>query len=264
MLHTDSYSVVGKGHERAALASQDYAEARAGDGWWQLALSDGCSGGGRTDIGARLLTLLALKHGGVNEELLSDLYFAKVHLGLDDQDLLATLLYAQGTSERVEQITIFGDGAVYEEAKGKRRLTRVSFPKAIPFYLSYLLSRQTHKYLQALAGERVTLFEYSARVGEPLLLVRLKYFEPEEVVGGILLESLSETPEKLILFSDGVESSQLSVEEVVDALVDLKNTTGRFLARRMKKQLMRWQKKGIFFEDDLSAAALVNVKEDKP
>ena len=208
--------------------------------------------------------LLALKHDGVNEELLSDLYFAKEHLDLENQDLLATLLYAQGTEEGVEQIAIFGDGVVYEEAKGKRRLTRVSFPKAMPFYLSYLLTGYTDTYLQALAGERVVLSEYVADKSEPLLLARLRYLNPEDVVGGMWLEPLSDTPEKLILFSDGVESGPLPVEEVVAALAEVKNPTGRFIARRMKKQLTRWHKKGIFFEDDLSVAALVKDKENKP
>ena len=264
MYRADAYAVLGKAHERSAMLLQDYAEVRAGGGWWQLALSDGCSGGGKTDIGSRLLVRLALKNGGVNETLLSDLYFAKAHLGLEDQDLLATLLYAQGTEEAVEQIVIFGDGAVYEEAEGKRRLARVSFPKAMPFYLSYLLTGYTDTYLQALAGERVVLSEYVADKSEPLLLARLRYLNPEDVVGGMWLEPLSDTPEKLILFSDGVESGPLPVEEVVAALAEVKNPTGRFIARRMKWQLTRWHKKGIFFEDDLSVAALVKDKENKP
>ena len=54
---TDSVFAIGASHVATGKACQDYTLSRASDTYAYAIVSDGCSSGGMTDVGARVLAL---------------------------------------------------------------------------------------------------------------------------------------------------------------------------------------------------------------
>lgn len=261
MIATDTHSVIGANHISAGLTLQDYAETRRVGAFWQMALSDGCSSGGRTDFGSRLMVRLVLKHHQVNESFFGDLQSLSSQLTLDTEDLLATLLYAEGYGSKIRKILIFGDGELYLERGKDSFLFQILFPQNMPWYPVYLLEEKLKdKYLKLQKDKSVRVrcfknFQVTEEVFVPM----------ESVVNEGVKISLPEGVfEKVFLFSDGVESLALAPEKVVKSLIQIPNSNGNFMVRRLNKQIKRWSKEGYVFQDDVSVAGLIVQTEGGP
>jgi len=107
---TDSYFHIGKIHLNNGKPCQDYALSDVFDDAALVIISDGCSTGGHTDVGARMLALstaVAIReHWAVSRTVLGHTVPQEIGmrqkiamagsreiLGLDQQDMLATCIY---------------------------------------------------------------------------------------------------------------------------------------------------------------------------
>jgi hypothetical protein len=109
-LYTDDYFHIGAAHLGSGLPCQDYALSRSTGDMAYAIVSDGCSTGGRTDSGARVVAHTAevairddwlrnrrpepfsIPEMTMHQKVL--MQNAKQNLGLLPQDLLATCSYA--------------------------------------------------------------------------------------------------------------------------------------------------------------------------
>ena len=98
--HADCSFHIGAQHLRLGLPNQDYALAGNLDDRAYVVVSDGCSSGGRTDIGARLVSLAAAR--ALREQYEVDpLHFvlASRPFDLRPEDWWATCLTVSATAE---------------------------------------------------------------------------------------------------------------------------------------------------------------------
>ena len=124
----DSYFYIGRGHFEAGKPCQDYALAGTNGRAAYAIVSDGCSTGGKTDVGARILALSTAKTLGhtavraIAEPVTDVLPEISVRqrlvvtcsqeiLGLSQSDILATCVYCYFTPQG-GYIHLEGDGVI--------------------------------------------------------------------------------------------------------------------------------------------------------
>ena len=114
-IHADCAFHIGSQHLRNGLPCQDYAIAGDLPDRAYAVVSDGCSSGGRTDVGARLISLAAAKaFRSQNIDIGHFVYgidSASAFFDLNQSDMLATLLSMSVTQDEVF-IRVQGDGVV--------------------------------------------------------------------------------------------------------------------------------------------------------
>ncbi len=282
---TDEYFHIGRAHLGNGQPCQDYAlSGQAKETAWAI-ISDGCSSGGKTDIGARLITLTtakALKNiaktaddqnefsvAEVEKERQKALAKLQTELEIFPRDMLATCLYIFATPQGVK-IHIAGDGVMaVKYYNGEIVLRNFEWAKNMPYYPIYkngLLEQfiQAHgndqdekclreqRWFIDQAGDFYPCFEknYSIRTGVQGLTIT---FSPEE------LEKIA----FLAVFSDGVTQVEgIATPEVVKRLLAFKNQAGVFAKRRMIRFIKNAQKIGRGPIDDISMAVIGLEKEE--
>ncbi len=284
-LFTDEYFHIGCAHLGNGQPCQDYAlSGQAKETAWAI-ISDGCSSGGKTDIGARLITLTtakALKNIAkttddqdefsvveVEEERQKALAKLQTELEISPRDMLATCLYIFVTPQGAK-MQIAGDGVMaVKYHNGEIVLRNFEWAKNMPYYPIYqngLLGQfiQAHgndqdekclreqRWFVDQAGDFYPCFEknYSIRTGIQGLTIT---FSPKE------LEKIA----FLAVFSDGVTQVEgIATPEVVKRLLAFKNQTGVFAKRRMIRFIKNTQKTGRGPIDDISMAVIGLEKEE--
>ncbi len=282
---TDEYFHIGRAHLGNGQPCQDYALSKQTEkGAWAI-ISDGCSGGGKTDIGACLITLTTAKAiknvletpTGKEEEIFPVVEkerqktLAKLQMELDISllDMLATCLYVFATPKKVV-MHIAGDGVIAVKYRnGEIVLRNFEWAKNMPYYPIYqngLLEQfiQAHgnnqdekclkeqRWFIDQSGDFYPCFnqKHSIRAGVQGLTIS---FSPEE------LEEIA----FLAVFSDGVtQVDGVPAPEVVKRLLSFKNLTGVFAKRRMIRFIKNVQKIGRGPIDDISMAVIGLKKEE--
>ncbi len=274
----DSYFHIGATHVRSGLPCEDYALAHASDSLAYAIVSDGCSSGGRTDVGARVLAhmtaraLVREKERAPNEvhadvvatrvELLLD--EGRLLLGLAEQDMLATALVAVIAGDG-GYVRVYGDGIVarvYDD--GLLSLSAFSWADNTPYYPSYA-NGALSSFMEAHGGNAD-----APRLTEERVEVRDGVIERVEVshtlaegMAGIHVAIGHEEMARvrvLAVFSDGLMQVEGVpwIEVVQDALA-FRSTTGAFLKRRMIRQLKTYERDGKVSYDDVAGAVLVRT-----
>lgn len=274
---TDAHFVIGGMHVRGNKPCQDYATAGVLDTAAYAIVSDGCSSGGHTDNGARLVTLTTARaiqehltmHGTVDEidpqHLLSarDVLLSgfREQLMLKKEDLLATCLHAV-VDATGGYVHVHGDGAfVLKYADGTMDLYVLEWAKNMPFYPVYT-GEQRQRFIQEQAESETPLtvkkffFDvdgnvYKEEEGLPIddaLQGYALFFELENEEGSPLTH--------VALLSDGVE--QLDPHDTITAA---KNVTafkgsGEFVKRWLNKAIKDSLKVGKGPQDDIACAAI--------
>ncbi len=286
-LYTDDYFHIGASHLGSGQPCQDYALSRAlEDGSMAYAIvSDGCSTGGRTDVGSRVIAHTAevairdywKRYGdetittewrdiNLHQQVL--LKSAKGLLGVEQRDLLATCMYAYVTPYG-RFVHVRGDGVVaLVYASGRIVLRKSEWVHNMPLYPAYFEDNYV-AFIRAHSAIDVPFIEEVWEY-EPLSGFQLRGVSKHSVTSGIYgsTQRLSydhaggEVLKYVVLMSDGVtQIDGVDWKDAVLSLVSFKNTAGSFAKRRMISFIKDAQKKGKGPLDDI-AYAVIRVGTD--
>jgi Protein phosphatase 2C len=273
--HMDSYFAIGKQHANEGKPCQDYAIACVEGDTAIAVVSDGCSTGGMTDVGARIVAHSVLKM--VKDKPGFDFLCRKNHefhwaipshrwiydsaqgLSLKDEDLYATSLLIRACEESLK-VHILGDGVVAHKFQdGSIWARRYEWDKGAPYYPIYspqeFVDQVSDGDWDALSCSAED-YRYSPSKKEWILHEKQALTSREGIHGFSPWISKPKTSsfsqEFLAVFSDGVtQIKDVDWKDAVFQLLDFKNTTGQFVKRRMMKAL-----KTMTPLDDISCAVL--------
>lgn len=285
-LQTDHYFHIGKAHLTGGKPCQDYAISQTFHGAAMAIICDGCSSGGQTDVGARLLALTTLaalqNHWLINGQINPEQTIPEIRLnqkiklasscqllGLQPNDLLATCIYAYLGSQG-GLIHIQGDGVVALKFNSQQILMyQYEWQDNRPYYPAYAENR---------------LIDFIAAHGDDLQALRLKAEKWQSInnqhqllqtdnstlsqgLQGIFLSLdknlIDQGLEYIAVFSDGV--TQIDNVKWQDAVIDFlnfKNTKGEFAKRRMIRGISEMIKLNKGPLDDI-AYAVIRLDQQK-
>ncbi len=268
---------IGEQHLRQGTPSQDYtATGTRSENAAFATLSDGCSSGGATDIGARLLVLAtrrALSEAStLNPTLINrerDLYLETYRrtLELAPSDMLATSLWATLDSDTLT-VNVTGDGvfALIFADDTPVHFYEVSWDKNTPYYPAYRLSGLNEQFKQ-LHDSPTPLTVIRGQVDNPIYTEDTYYIEPGLQGLTFTFARVGEMfPTPIIgvaLFSDGVtQVDGYTTAEVVGELTHFKSTSGQFFTRRLNRFLQDARKRGRGPLDDIAGAVLYDERNE--
>ena len=284
----DCHFNIGAEHVSGGKPCQDYAISGNHDGIAFAIVSDGCSGGGNTDVGARLITLSAAaairEHWDI-EKNVTDASTAqaievrrrmvlggiKETLKLERDDMLATELYVCLTSKG-GYVHVWGDGVVaFVYVGGRIKLHRLDWPKSTPFYPSYIDSNDVPGFIDEHGGDVASpvlceqVYEYVPAPEDRLSATSTVFHSIVDGIKGIHFPITADELNQLafvVVFSDGV--TRMDNVDWKDAALDLlnfKTATGVFAKRRMINFVREVRKKGRGPLDDI-AFGVVSIVHD--
>ncbi len=277
-LHTDYYFHIGYAHLRRAQPCQDYAYAQIFKQSALAVVADGCSSGGRTDIGARLIAQATISawqrwcQKGKEEFGQKDiaranlsrkikLRQAKSILAVEYEDLLATCLFACFTPKQ-GFVRLEGDGCLAIKYKsGQLELVRIDWRNNTPYYPiysefnleSFYQAHSNNSKAKPLSQEKWikkgSEFEKVAEnnLASPATLRLDFWFSAKE------LASL----EFVAIFSDGItQIDNIDWKKAAQELLAFKTIRGEFAKRRMIRFIRDSQKSGRGPIDDIAYAVI--------
>lgn len=261
MIFADSYFCIGKQHANEGKPCQDYAVTEVNGDSAIVVISDGCSTGGKTDIGARVISHTALRaihiYGDIKKTAIKQVLRPDCcwTLGLKDEDLYATLgvlLYDQKTL----QSKLYGDGVVaYKNENGDIYATRYEWIKGVPYYLVY----KDEVFVEQVCESSANLI--SCHKEDWIYVARNQAWEmpsKEALPASDGIDGFSDeyfnrgNSETLAIFSDGItQIKDIDWKDAVFEFMNYKSTSGEFVKRRMMKAL-----KTMTPMDDIACAAI--------
>ncbi len=269
---TDSYYHIGSTHLNSGKPCQDYALSGLREGAAYAVVADGCSSGGHTDVGARLLTLSVAQAIHEHREILTHskvmMSGLREILGLSWHDMLATCLYARVTPDD-SFVLAYGDGIIaHKEVGGKIYLSQLEWMDNRPFYSAYS-GEHLLNFIQDHGGDvnakRLLLKKWEYIPNNGFHHIADQEFTLGEGMEGIRvhLEELEEI-DCIAIFSDGAaEIDGLDWKEAVVQLLAFKTVEGEFAKRRMMRVIKDAQKNGRGPMDDIAYAVIRIIKRDE-
>ena len=266
-MNTDHATLPGVRHVRMASPSQDYG--LSGPSWGLV--SDGCSGGGHTDLGARVWAISlrrVLADSGPAILLKSDWLEKRVmaiakpwlqQIGGDDG--LATLVALGVQNDRLMG-TISGDGAFLIQLRSGAMITvDVSCADNRPLYIDYKRDPQLWKrFMEHQEGVTLRFHRYEEDGSLVGMVQRDQATPPHAFLSFDLLDTLDIPMEDVrlaIACTDGIFSRpNVSIGQTLASIVDIKGFNGQFAKRRLGALGAQWAKQSTLPQDDFSIAAL--------
>lgn len=285
LLFSDHHFCIGNQHLRQGKPCQDYAlSGSENDGAFAI-VSDGCSTGRNTDIGARIVTLsaaMAIKNLNIGarysfeacnpQKISVQQQFiiggAKQMFGISREDLLATCVYAYLTPYG-GFAHLAGDGVIaWKRNDGIIVMTRYDWDGNMPLYpiyaddhyVSFVRGHGGKSEAKVLAKET---WRYASNKFEQVANERLTL---EQGIGGITdffsAKEAQQSLRFLAVFSDGVtQVHDVDWKDAVVQLLNFKNIAGDFAKRRMIRFIQDIEKDKSFPSDDI-AYAVIRVNEN--
>ena len=282
---TDSHFLIGYAHLTGGKPCQDFALTGV-DGMAAYAIvSDGCSTGGLTDVGSRLLVLSTAsairEHWaanrlvgantpleiGVRQKLV--IAASKQMLRLITDDMLATCAYSYIAPEG-GYIHLQGDGVVaFRLLDGRTILHRYEWANNTPLYPAYA-DDNFRRFIAAHGGDltaQLLTCERWEHLNGTFNQLDSESYTLSEGIRGITIPLDAETITNLDLiavFSDG--ASQVENVDWKDAALQLlafKSTEGEFAKRRLNRFVKDAAKAGRGPLDDIAYAVIRLVKEEE-
>lgn len=267
-LRVDHSFHIGEQHLRNGKPNQDYALSDTlQNGLAYGIVSDGCSGGGLTDIGARLMAL-ALKQALASGPPCSVVDRAQAYLDsmrrsleLETSDMLATGLFAIANQDGFVSTLVLGDGVMIEQStRGTLYAHKYEWSDNTPFYMAY-----TEEQRQQFRDRKPTLTHEVWTISGPDSWTK---GESGELSVGMATRKGAgwsyDPPQKgewdlasVAVFSDGVlQVDTMPWQQVVFELMSFKSTNGQFATRRMNRFLQEAHKHGRGPLDDIAMAVV--------
>jgi hypothetical protein len=288
-MQTDAFFVIGASHSQGGKPCQDYAVSGIlPDGSAYAVVSDGCSTGGRTDVGSRLVALsmaqaiqqqlTTSKHVKAKyriEQLAMQQRFVAASsgnmLGCINDDLLATCLYVYA-SPKGGFAHIRGDGILaWQEFDGSIKAIRFDWnpdnpSSAAPFYPAYAADNCAG-FVAYYGGDldaivlRSEQWEMLAGETEFVLAETVDYTLSQGIRGPVV--PLTPDMKFVAVFTDGVTQIEgVDWKDAVAQLLSFKTTAGDFAKRRMNRVVRESQKIGHGPLDDLAYAVVYQDNEE--
>ncbi len=265
----DSAFLIGKAHHDTAKPCQDYALANGQEDRGWAVVADGCSTGGRTDLGSRMWAHAAgqlLDNEGVG--LLADVSVCAQRLTAQAEPLLAPFSYDDGHATLVLAATdgqqvraaVFGDGVVAAKYRnGRIQLWDVHSGLNAPRYLNYerrpaLLAQ----WEQACEKDLLRVNDSTYHESGDLLALKTVALPATQCPGYLLCFDNVRDLEALFVCTDGATSFEgRTLFQTVMELMAVRNPVGQYVQRRMGALARQWKRSGAPGpEDDLAVAAL--------
>jgi hypothetical protein len=262
----DSFFKIGSEHN----ICQDYALTNKDNlGNYYGIISDGCSSVNRSEYGAQTLTLLAEKtylslnkdislehfYNSFQDKLLKNMQIYKDNnikfLNIND-DFMSASLGLITAKNNIAHSMLFGDGNIIVEFQDNSySIVRVEYEDNTPFYLEYYsnknyLERAKNKELN---NKTVTYLNFK-KIDDAFILDS-KYTQTVDIMSPIMFAFTSNFLKKIAITSDGLQTFNITDEEILFNLFQYKNTAPNFAQRRYN---MYMKEKTIKHEDDISIA----------
>lgn len=264
-MNTDSAVLTGTHHSATARPCQDYGLAHCDENGAWVVVSDGCSSGGDTDLGARILAravhqVLSEQSALVQTAWLEENVCAKAAGALDSHrvsDLLATLVVAQVRDGTV-RVSFFGDGvAVLRHTDGTLTRVQVTYSDNAPGYLAYTFAPGLAQAWQAQypGQQRTCRIQKLSAQGDVL---EQQVIQAEACLTGLSLnwDIQADAIGCVLVATDGLDTAGTAPEKAAAQVADIKGSVGEFLKRRMGKLARLWGKQNGFPDDDLAVSAV--------
>jgi len=267
------------------MPCQDYALSGVYDGAAFALVADGCSTGGDTDVGARILarsTVAAIReHWATFRNALGDTTPQEISvrqrvvtagsremLGLCNRDMYATCIY-QYIAPGGGYVHLQGDGVfAYKMRDGHITMCRYEWMPdnegyVRPFYPAYAADGYA-SFIKAHGGDvnekRLTKECWGYTLDEGFKQLRREEFTLGEGIRGVTQTITAEELETLdcsAVFSDGVTQIEgLDWKDAVVQLLAFRRTRGYFAKRRMIRMIKGIQKSGRAPIDDIAYAVV--------
>jgi len=279
IFHTDHYFQIGSAHYSNGKPCQDYSRSGSNYTIACAIVSDGCSTGGHTDVGSRILTLSTFQAirdhakasgGALNTAVVSItsrqqqiIGTARLMLGLERVDMLATCGYVYLTKHG-GFVHIQGDGVVgLKYRDGHIKMSRYEWADNTPFYPSYG-EGGIEKFVGAHGGDleakRLSCSTVIRKTDGSYTEESSQEFTLREGLEGVVTKISQEELDEVgfvAVFSDGVtQIENVSWRDAVSAFLSFKNTGGEFAKRRMIRGIKDMQQSGKGPADDISYAVV--------
>jgi hypothetical protein len=286
-LFTDHHFYIGYAHVCNGKPCQDYALSGTYNGMAYVIISDGCSTGGFTDVGSRLMTFSsrsAIKESWItcrdtlNKRIPSEIaLIQRIKLsGISDpmdlvrDDLLATNIYAC-ISDKGGFVHLRGDGVVaIKYLDGRIVLKRYDWKDNIPFYPAYIDDNYV-SFIDIHGGDKSLLrFKEDSFIldadGKIISEPRQNLYSVEDGIKGAVIgihNPLEKGIEFIAIFSDGVtQIENVKWQDAVYQLMSFKTLRGKFTIRRLNGALKSFQKVGRGPIDDI-AYSVIRIEKDE-
>ncbi|WP_027578413.1 protein phosphatase 2C domain-containing protein [Bradyrhizobium sp. Ai1a-2] len=257
---------IGSQHLRGGLPCQDYALSQANGIFGAAVVSDGCSSGGRTDVGARIVahsTLTSLIEAPELNERIVDHYShrrderARAALCLRPDDLLATCAYVAIWGNRATS-RIVGDGvAAGIDRDGQLVMNRIEWANNMPVYRAYWRTDEYRGFVTAHGGMETRAFSQHIFAPDEDPRELIARHTVEDGLVGTSIDHDLRMFRFLAVFSDGVtQVDGMDWRDVVAELMSFKSTEGTFVKRRMLRFLKDCQQHGRGPIDDIAMACI--------
>jgi hypothetical protein len=266
----DHHVLIGQLHIQKGKYCQDYALSRSLPGAAFAVISDGCSKGGETDIGSRLVALLTAQailgipsiiHNSTSIPIARQIPLLESisHLGIVANDLLATSIVAYASDEG-GFVFIEGDGIVALRGKGELEIFKYSWAKNMPWYPAYGIdAHETERFVRLQGSDLKTesvdvehwIGDNPGNNAKLMLGEGIKGFH-----GGFSPEDLADL-DCIGIFSDGLcQIEGLDWKDAVRELMSFKAGAGYFVKRRLNAFIEKHLELKQLPQDDLSFAAI--------
>lgn len=258
---TDSAFHIGAQHLRSGMPCQDYAASGVLDtgGRAYAVVSDGCSSGQRTDIGARVIAVDFINGLSGGQDGVTDISGIAFSMKLYPADLYATRLSVVVTNKSFAA-KVAGDGVLaLAHVDGSIQMFKYEWANNMPWYPIYDLVGQREDFIAAHKSDEAFRVESWIKkdgdlskfidVGVPAKDSARDHCLEFKWITGIAAAAV---------FSDGVfQIDGMEWQDVVSRLMAFKTTEGEFVKRRMIRFLHDLEKDGKRAMDDLSVAAIL-------
>lgn len=286
-LFTDNYFYIGDKHLVSGKPCQDYAVSDTQNNAAWAVVADGCSTGGNTDVGARVIALsaaLAIKEYWIfNNKISNDAVTLEIGLrqrivtagvrqalGLRSFDMQATCIYAF-VSQLGGLIHLQGDGVIALKYRdGRIIMSRFDWLNNTPYYPGYD-ENDLISFIKAHGGnlnaKRLNEETWIFSTDKKFVKATNREYTLCEGIKGITInvpqELISEELEVIAVFSDGVtQISNIDWKDAVVEFMSFKNIEGEFAKRRMIRGIKDYQKDGNKVLDDISYA-IIRMQAEK-
>lgn len=287
-MNADSYYEIGNGHK----VCEDYAVSGVYKNLVYAIISDGCSGSNNTDVGARILSIIARdtllylynrdilfdfsksieRYSIFKELILKKCLEAKSTLNLSVNTFDATLLIAFSNGN-TSSIMAWGDGYIIIEKQGGVIINELKFESGAPYYLSYNLDDNKNKIYLDTYKSTLLIHNVFTLNNDKIPIVIEKPCDidiPFEKVYNVEDNIL-----RIILSSDGIdtyfddknwidpekgENKNYTAIDIIPRIIGYKSTIGEFVTRRMSRLKKDMKKDHILHDDDISCSA-ININE---
>ena len=263
--HTDHAFRIGEQHLRGGLPCQDYALSGTFPGGAFAVVSDGCSSGGHTDVGARVVALAAARSAKsglwIPQQVLESYAdWTNPPFGLDANDMLATCVWAVADGSQASA-GIMGDGVIaFKLTNGETKIVRLEWANNAPAYPAY--NADSFDGFAAAQGGRESLCAAMTTVhvsADGLVVYDQTVPLPlGTTVGGHLRSCWAGDVACVAAFSDGVaQIDGVGWKFAVHEMLSFKTTAGAFARRRMHRFVDDCRKNGRGPIDDVAFAVIL-------